>query len=252
MNQPRREFQVELPIGYTDEAGRLHRTATIRKMRGHEEALFYDPGLSAGHLISELIRGCLVRLGDLPDVSGPVVSRLYSADRNHLVVQIRRITLGDHVAARYSCRGCGADIAAVDDLARIEVRRAADGDATVRLELEDGYRDNDGAVHRAVTLRLPRGEDEEFVAKMTDGDPLRMRDAMLLRCVQSFGTLRRAVLEGHGLKLLRDLTLGDRRRLFRALDDDSPGVNFRRTVTCERCGESFKALLDVAGFFDLG
>ena len=252
MTQPRREFQVELPIGYTDEAGRLHRTATIQKMRGHEEALFYDPSLSAGRLISELIRGCLVRLGDLPEITGSVVSRLYSADRNHLVVQIRRITLGDLVTSRYVCRGCGADIAAVDDLSRIEVRRGGGGDPTVELELEDGYRDGEGTIHRAVSLRLPRGEDEEFVAQMTDSDPLRMRDAMVLRCIRSFGSLRRAVLEGHGLKLLRDLTVGDRRRLFRALDDDSPGVNFRRTVTCDHCGESFKTLLDVSSFFELG
>jgi hypothetical protein len=254
MDPSRREFQVDLPIGYTDPAGRLHRSVSIRKMRGHEEALFYDPNLSAGRLISELIRGCLVRVGDLPEVTGALVSGLYSADRNHLVVQIRRVTLGDQVTCRYACRGCGADITAVDDLARIEVRRAHDGPdaATVQVELEDGYRDGDGVVHRSLALRLPTGEDEEFVAGLTDSDPLRMRDALLLRCIRSFGTLRRATLEGHGLRLLRDLTLGDRRRIYRALDDDAPGVNFRRTVTCDRCGESFKAILEVSGFFELG
>lgn len=253
MNQPRREFQVELPIGYTDESGRLHRSVTIQKMRGHEEALFYDTSLSAGRLITELIKGCIVRIGDLPEATSQLVSRLFSADRNYLVVQIRRVTLGDHVTSRYACRGCGAEISAVDDLGRIEVRRGDPTQASaIQVELEDGYRDNEGTVHRSLSLRLPRGEDEEFVAQMTDSDPLRMRDALVLRCIQSFGTLRRAALEGFGLKLLRDLTLGDRRRIYRALDDDSPGVNFRRTVTCERCGEAFKAVLEVSGFFELG
>ena len=56
MGPHQREFEVLLPIGYTDEAGRAHRRTVIRKMRGHEEALLYDPSLTAGQLVTELIR----------------------------------------------------------------------------------------------------------------------------------------------------------------------------------------------------
>ncbi|PCC73781.1 hypothetical protein SAMN02745121_06897 [Nannocystis exedens] len=253
MSLPRREFEVELPLGWVDDAGRVHRRCVIQKMRGHEEALFYDPSLSAGRLVTELIKGCLVRFVDGPEAPAPLVARMFSADRNFLVVQIRRVTLGDEVACRYTCRGCGADIAVTEDLGRLAVRRAGDGPlrTALRVELADGYRDGEGVTHQALELRLPRGDDEEFVAQMTD-DPLRARDALVLRCIQSFGSLRRATLEAYGLKILRDLTLGDRRAIYRALDDDSPGVDFRRTVTCGRCGDSFKTTLEVSGFFDLG
>lgn len=254
MNMPRREFQVELPLGYIDSAGRVHCCAVIQKMRGHEEALFYDTSLSAGRLVTELVKGCLVRLVDGPEITGALVSQLFSADRNFLMVQIRRITLGDVVTCRYTCRGCGADIAVAEDLGRIEVRRGTDSQlrTTVRVELDDGYRDAEGVIHTALELRLPRGDDEEFVAQMTGNDPLRARDALVLRCIKSFGTMRKATLEGFGLKILRDLTLGDRRKVYRALDDDAPGVNFRRTVVCERCGERSTTMLDVASFFELG
>lgn len=254
MNVPRREFQVELPLGHVDESGRVHRSVIIQKMRGHEEALFYDASLSPGRLVTELLKGCLVRVVDGPEVSGPLVSRMFSADRNFLVVQIRRITLGDIVACRYTCRGCGANISHAEDLGRLEVRRASEGPAraTVRVELDDGYRDHEGVTHTALELRLPRGDDEEFVTALTDSDPLRARDALVLRCIESFGGLRRATLEAYGLKILRDLTLGDRRKIYRALDDDSPGVNFRRTIACEQCGEQFSAVLEVSSFFDLG
>ncbi len=254
MSEPRREFQVELPLGVVDESGHVHRQAVIQKMRGHEEALFYDANLSPGRLVTELIRGCMVRLVDGPAVTGPLVSRMFSADRNFLIVQIRRLALGDAVTCRYSCRSCGADITVVEDLGRLEVRRAGEAALrpTFRVELEDGYRDTEGVTHTSLELRLPRGEDEEFISQVIDSDPLRARDALILRCIHSFGTIRRSLFEAHGLKLLRDLTLGDRRRIYRALDDDSPGVNFRRTITCDRCGEQFKAVLEVSSFFDLG
>ena len=63
MAQYPREFEVLLPVGYTDGAGRVHRQAVIRKMRGHEESLLYDQTLSSGRLVTELIRSCLIRLG---------------------------------------------------------------------------------------------------------------------------------------------------------------------------------------------
>ena len=59
---------------------------------------------------------------------------------------------------------------------------------------------------------------------------LRARDAMILRCIETFGTLPRAALEAYGIKILRDLTLGDRRAIYRALDGEAPGVDFRRPL----------------------
>src|SRR4051812_33758608 len=101
------EREVVLPIGYADAAGRIHRKATLRKMRGHEEALLYDGSLTAGRLVSELLRGCLLRLGDLGDVAPDLCTNLYSADRNYLLVELRRFTLGDALPCTYLCPGCG-------------------------------------------------------------------------------------------------------------------------------------------------
>jgi hypothetical protein len=159
MGPIQREFEVLLPIGYTDKAGQVHRQAVLRKMRGHEEALLYDPTLSAGQLVTELIRGCLVRLGDLPAVDVDVVSQLYTADRNYLLLELRRITLGDRLQASYRCPRCESDVPVVEDLGQIAVRRLDDGQtlADIPLELEDGYVDRRGTHHTALTLTLPRG-----------------------------------------------------------------------------------------------
>lgn len=248
------EFEVRLPIGYPDAEGRLRRRAVLRKMRGHEEAALYDPTLSGGALVTALLAGCLVRLGSLAAVDREVVSGLYSADRNYLLLELRRITLGDRMPAVYPCPGCGARVAVTEDLSRLPVRRLEDGEALqeIRLTLEDGYTDRQGVRHTELALTLPRGVDEEFVAPMVDRDPLKAQDALMLRCIRRFGELPRAALEAYGVKILRDLTLGDRRRLQACFNEATPGVDFMRPVACTACGTEFSGVLDVSHFFVAG
>lgn len=251
MGPRQREFEVSLPIGYTDEAGQVHRRAVIRKVRGHEEALLYDASLTAGHLVTALIQGCLVRLGDLERINSGVISQLYTADRNYLLLELRRITLGNRLRASYLCPGCGSDASVTEDLSQIAVRRLNDGEAlaAIELALEDGYVDRDGTLHTELALTLPRGVDEEVVAPMAEKDPLKARDAFLLRSIKRFGTLPRAALEAYGVKILRDLTLGDRRAIDNALNGQTPGADLTRQVGCSACGRSFTTVMDMTNFF---
>jgi hypothetical protein len=249
MNSSERE--VLLPVGCIDAAGNLRRSAAVRKMRGHEEALLYDTSVSSARLVTQLIAGCLVRLGTETEITPHVVSRLFSADRNYLLLEIRRFTLGDALPCTYMCPGCGADVPVVEDLGQIAVRRY-DGERppqSTLVVLEDGYRDRDGTWHKEIRTRLPRGDDEEFVADTAVRDPLRARDALILRCIETFGTLPRAALEAYGVRILRDLTLGDRQAIYRALDGDAPGVDFRRSLRCSDCATKFEAFLEAANFF---
>jgi hypothetical protein len=241
-------YEVFLPVGY-----RQQRAATIRKLRGHEEALLYNPALSPGQLVTELLRSCLIQIGDHEVIDRELVNQLYTADRNYLLLEVRRITLGDAMRARYLCPLCGNEVRVVENLSQVEVRWLDEGALLedIIVELEDGYIDRDGTVHREVVLTLPRGADEEFVAPMLTKDPMQARDALLLRCIKRFGTLSREALEGYGIKILRNLTLGDRRLIFHALDTQAPGVNFQRWLRCGQCSGQFEATLDVSDFFAL-
>ena len=251
MESIQREFEVLLPIGYTDEAGRVHRQAVIRKMRGHEEALLFDPSLAAGHLVTELIKSCMVRLGDLESVDADVVSQLYSADRNYLLLELRRISLGNELQESYVCPRCDSEVTLVQNLRELKVCRLAAGERLedTIVDLEDGYVDRQGNLHRAITLTLPRGTDEEFVSPMVAKDPLKAQDALILRCIKNFGTLPKSTLEAYGVKILRDLTIGDRLKLQKALNGQMPGVNFRRSIECGQCGATFAGVMDVSNFF---
>jgi hypothetical protein len=149
---------------------------------------------------------------------------------------------------------CRAELTVVEDLGRIPIRRsAADGPlGDIVIELEDGYRDEEGRAHRKVVLGAPVGSDEEFVSSFSSRQPLRARDALVLRCIRSFGELSRATLDGSGVEILRSLSLGDRRRIAGALNQATLGPDFRRQVECAQCSGEFEALLDASGFFEDG
>ncbi len=250
---PQREFPVLLPIGYREDTGRVHRQAVLRKMRGHEEALLYDSSFTAGRLVTELIRSCLVRLGDLESITTQMVSQLYTADRNYLLLELRRITLGDRLPASYVCPRCGSEVSIVQDLGQVPVRRLEEGQTLpdLTVPLEDGYVDREGMLHSQVVLTLPRGVDEEFVSPVAEQDPLKAQDILLLRCVKRFGTLPKSALEAYGVKILRDLTLGDRQRLHQALNNRMPGVDLCFPLRCGQCGTCFEGVMDVTNFFVL-
>jgi hypothetical protein len=245
------EFEVRLPIGYRDDAGRVVRQAVLRKMRGHEEALLYDADLVAGRLVTELIAGCLVRLGDVTAVTAEHVRRLYSADRNYLLLELRRLTLGDRLQAAYVCPRCNAALTVQEDLSTLPVRWLEEDQLLedIPLDLQDGYTDLQGERHTRLVLTLPTGSDEEFVLPMVLKDPLKAQDALMLRCIKQFGTLPANALEAYGAKILRDLTLGDRLRLQACFNRLTPGVDFLRPMVCDACGASFEGVLDVSSFF---
>lgn len=247
-----REFDFELPVGYTDEDGRVHRVAVLRKMTGHEESQIADRKLrqNGGRLITELLMSCLKRIGDLSPVSREIVTCLTSADRNYLLLQLRKITFGNELEASYTCPSCGESNAISEDLDGLPVQRVnGSGPPEIVVDLEDGYEDNGGAVYTRMVFRLPVGSDEERTAPaIRDNAPAGM-NSLLARCLVSVADLPSARREALGTKLISDLTLGDRARIDKAFRKDNPGVDMRRDIECTGCGKRFKATLDLTGFF---
>src|SRR5215467_14589724 len=155
----RREFEVTLPIGYTDQEGSIHRRVVLRKMTGREEAILADRkyARNGGKLVTELLHSCIVEVEGLePNGRGPVTG-MYSADRNYLLLKLRSITFGSELEATYTCPGCGESISTLEDLEELPVRMVPEGEELQELaiELEDGYVDKEGSVHTALTMRLP-------------------------------------------------------------------------------------------------
>jgi rubredoxin len=228
----------------------------MRKMTGREEAILADSKNrnNGGRLVTSLLHSCITQIGDQPSNGRAAVSQMYSADRNYLLLRLRSITFGSELPASYTCPSCGQSFDQLEDLDELPVRALADGDEPehIVVELEDGYVDRDGQVHTALTLRLPTGADEEAAAGKMRENPSLGKNALLARCMISLGDLPRHRVEALGPKIMSDLTMTDRRRIDRAMNDAAPGVDLVRELECPSCGKEFSASLDLSRFLALG
>jgi hypothetical protein len=249
------EAEFTLPIGYTDDQGNTHRTVVLRKMTGKEEAILADKRnqRNGGKLVTELLHSCLVRLGDLNKNGASVVDKMYSADRNFLLLKLRSITFGSELQARYSCPSCNEPFQTVEDLDELPVRSLGDEESIedVVVELQDGYIDKDGSVHKSLRMRLPTGVDESAVAPQMRQNASLGKNALLARCLKSLGDLPKHRIEAIGPKILSELTLSDRRLIDRALSQAAPGIDLIREICCANCGDTFKSSLDMTHFLSL-
>jgi hypothetical protein len=253
--KPKREMEVQLPIGYTDEEGHLNRSAVLRKMTGKEEAILADRRnqRNGGRLVTELLHSCLVRLADTPKNGMESIANMYSADRNYLLLKLRSLTFGSELEASYTCTSCSETLNVVEDLDELPVRMLAEGESPeeIVIQLEDGYSDRDGQIHTALTMRLPTGKDEEAVASQMRQNASLGKNALLARCMRSLGDIPRHRLEAIGPNILANLTMTDRRLIDRAMNNAAPGVDMIRDIECPNCGRTFKSTLDMSHFLAL-
>ena len=104
------EVPFELPKGYVDGEGTLHRTGTMRLATAADEIYpLRDPRVQnwPAYLIILLLARVVTRLGTLPEINAGVVERLFSEDLAHLQDLYNRINgLTPHVFV-VVCPHCG-------------------------------------------------------------------------------------------------------------------------------------------------
>ena len=107
----RTEFDFELPRGYLDENGTLHRTGTMRLATARDELLpLHDDRVrdNPAYLTVVLLSRVITRLGTLEgeDVRAQVIERLFASDLAFLQDLYRRINTEGHTRAVVSCPAC--------------------------------------------------------------------------------------------------------------------------------------------------
>jgi hypothetical protein len=104
------EVSFELPKGYVDAEGTLHRSGTMRLATAADEIYpLRDPRVQGwpAYLIVVLLARVVTRLGSLPDVNPGVVEGLFSEDLAHLQDLYNRINGLTPQAFVVVCPHCG-------------------------------------------------------------------------------------------------------------------------------------------------
>jgi hypothetical protein len=92
------EVEFELPKGYLDDTGTLHRRGTMRLATAADEILpLRDPRVqqNEAYLAVIVLARVITRLGSLQDISTSVIEGLYASDLAHLQRLYERFNGGD-------------------------------------------------------------------------------------------------------------------------------------------------------------
>jgi hypothetical protein len=103
------EFEFNLPRGYVDSEGKVHRNGIMRLSTAMDEiAPLRDPRVRANeaYLTIILLSRVITKLGDLPSVTTRTVENLFSADLAYLQDFYRRINEEGRNALGVTCPAC--------------------------------------------------------------------------------------------------------------------------------------------------
>ena len=210
-----------MPGGLVLDDGRRLGRAELRPLTGREEEwVTQHAATPSAHLASKLLSACFVRLEDEP-VNSEIIGKLLAGDRDYLILQLRRMTLGDRFAAVFSCPAC---------------KRAMDVEFLAQ-DISIEPRPQNAVTYtwqgpRLVHYRLPNGADQEAVADLPSVEAV---EALFARCLINDGDT--------------PLTADERAAVIAEMDCLAPQIDLELDLNCPECGHSFTTPFDCTSFF---
>ena len=107
------EFEFELPKGYVDANGDLHKRGTMRLATAADEILpLRDPRVqqNSGYLTIILLSRVVTKLGTLSAVNTRVIENLFTMDLAYLQDLYQRINTMETPVYRGVCPHCGEEV----------------------------------------------------------------------------------------------------------------------------------------------
>lgn len=242
----------EMLAGYTDSDNVIHREYTLREMTGRdEEAISKSDVRNNGSKIANiLLSRCVLSIGTLTpkSVGGrdewmKIIRKLYTNDQDTMMLKLREISIGKTIKVKNRCPNpeCRADLTTEIGIDEIEILPFK-GLTKIPFELDKGFKDKNGKIHKTGTIRLPTGFDREVLTPLAKKNLAKGQTTMLTRlCKFDDG----AYVDDD---LMSGLTVRDREHLQDLLQDNFFGPKLEVEITCDSCGEEFKGSLNAQNF----
>lgn len=233
---------VELPGGYFDSNGQLHRQAVIRAMDRDDRAAA-DKALSAWHMM-EVIDVVLSRAAESVGpykMTKAVAADLLRGDMEFLFLCIVVATYGPTVQLPVKCPHCRQAFEAILDLERdVQIRRLDDPRPDYSLQLRNG----------SYVVRLISGADQWAAVDRSEVDPttatlaevptatlVEVHNVLLARVVRSINGDAAWFGRDAPVSAARDMPSADREAILQFLVERSPGPDLGGVhVPCSSCG----------------
>lgn len=214
------------------------RELALRPVSGEDEAFLLD---SAEHAApsaraTALLARCLADADAAPADVGRIARALTVGDREALLLQLRRLTIGETFDCVLPCPACGERMELELEVRDLLVPAYGDVRRTYELSTEaEGVRYD-------VSFRLPTAADLDDVAPTARDDPARGADALLARCLCA------ATREGEPVRV-DALTPAVCAAIAKEMAQRDPQAEIELELACPECGTAFAVVFDTAAFF---
>lgn len=245
---------VELPGGFIDAGGTIHRVVLLKEMTGVEEDILSGSGPVSVRM-STILENCTLRIGTIEDreqVKNALLS-LPVGDRLALVIALRELSLGPDFEMRVKCPAvdCRKEQSYTAKLADIKPKEM---DEPERRSFSDELPSGKKIVWEVLTGR----DEEQFLSvEKKVGEGIGTKQLLMrVRSVEDEnGKAHQINLNGIQLKqsinILKSLSLRDREFIRKRIDECEPDVDREIEFICSSCGMEWKGQLGVGqlGFF---
>jgi hypothetical protein len=229
---------VNLPGGYISQDGSLIKYAEVRELNGSDEEAIAKAG-SLGKVLNTILQRGLVSLGQ-EKVTKDTFEDLLAADRESILLGIRKVTFGEDAEYNLFCPKCSEESVVTIDLNNdIPISELSDPivDRKWDVEIKAGV----------AKVTLPNGRTQRLLMESTDKTVAELNTVLLEGCligINGQGSL--------GTSTVLKLGMGDREKLVEEILAKNPGPRLGDVMkTCEACGTEVNTPLSLMSLFRL-
>ena len=120
METTRTEYAFELPKGYVDEKGEVHKDVALREITGADQEAMLNPQFrnNPAKMLTALLARVIVKLGTLDgrQVDTRVTAGMFKSDRDFIIMKLKEIDSGPEMEIDVECPDCGKKFKAMLDI----------------------------------------------------------------------------------------------------------------------------------------
>jgi len=241
----------ELPCGIVDDDGSIVRSFELRPMTGKVRSAVARPEVrkSGPKIIDTVLKGAVKSIGSRP-VTEPLLKELLNADRDYIMLMVRKISSGDVIKGVLQCTNsvCAERMELSMNISEMDIIPLEDSDWEM-LDSQRVFKISSEEFGLTVVCRYPNGGDQHAVFQRARTNPIEGNYALYARCLKIWEKKGDTPIEGGvGIPFFEALSLPVLDWFEKAFADKQPGVDLAQIVNCEMCGARSPMTLNLTDF----
>lgn len=234
---------VTLPGGVLRE-GKIHRDAEIVSMTGltRKSIARDDVRTNPTKVCDIILLQCLKRVGPFP-VNGKLLNEMLIGDRDFLLLEIRRASMGETLKVATQCADCKNPIEVAFQIDEFEITRVNDSEFEVREDQRVFTIKKPGL---NVLCRYPSGEDQQGMSSVLTKNPVEASYRLYAACVLEWngqkGPFTSTFFEALPVGILDEF-----QQEF--MGPKMPGPDLRKEEPCPVCANRIPFTFGASDFF---